>query len=1184
MAGRRPLGSRKQGREGKAVAKVSELRAPPGKTRGRLEFRLFGHLEVALDGDRFALATPRKSLQVLTYLLLHRETPVSREYLAFLLYPNDEEGAARAKLRATLSELPKILPQPSERYVSIETDKVGWNPDADVWLDIDAFVAASGDRSRLGEAIELYRGDLLPEIYDEWLDVIRERHRETYLRCLTEHASEARRNANLALAIETARKVLAIDPWREDMVRRIIAMRYESGDRAGALREYAAFAKRLRAEMDAEPMAETVAVAERISLGQAVADEEVAEERLASAAESAVLPFVGRRDEMERLLETWNRVGRGRGACTFVSGEPGIGKSRLAFEFAHAVEDRGGRVLVGTTSSPEAVPYESVVDALRSALALVASLRPSMALACVATLVPEISARVALPAISRLDAESERIRLLESLFRCIADLAKPRPLLLILEDLHWAQPASIELLQFLLRRISGVPVMIVVTYRDDESQRLHAFHRLRREARATAGAQSMWLSRLSVSDAEELRVAVPDVRDRPAESLVAASGGNPLFLTQLVVDVRNGEAGTEPASLQAVVARSIERLSEHARTAAEIAACIGDRFSRDAVREVSAWDEAALTDSLDELLDRRIIREASGRGFLEYAFTHHLVQDAIAQAVPAKQAAVRRRRVARVLEKLYPERFSELSASLAGHYEFAGDVANAARCYLEAIRRSISIGALHEARAQSERALALEATPRMRADLLLESVTIESRSGDLESRNAALLALESVDSELGDPELHRSTLQHRMEFATTAGDRVMLEQAAAALRAGVSDSDAPGSAALHLAEAEMAFALGRLAEAYDSANAALTYSRAAEDEAGATRALCLLAQAEAHQGHLSAAEALFDEAAHAAARAADPVLEQLALSSGFTVAYQRRDIQRCHVLSASCLELAIKLGDRLAEAQAHGRLGVTLDAEGTGYAQARQHYADAGRIYAESGYLAGSAGQLLNQALLEMRLGFFERARSFTERAVELFERASDGRGRVGGLSNLVFMRAYTRQVAGAREAAELALTLARQFGFGLIEASVLENLAFAEAVAGDFARAIELTEESFQLRSTSESLVWSSTTLANLALWHAALGNLPAARDAVQRLLANDDSIMRATDWPTHCYWAAAQIFRATGDSAEAARALKRARTLMRTAADELEPEDRESFLALPWHVDLTRAAEANLWPDPPR
>ncbi len=1162
---------------------VSELRASSAKTRGRLEFRLFGHLEVALDGDRFTLATPRKSLQVLTYLLLHRATPVSREYLAFLLYPDDEEGAARAKLRGTLSELPKILPQPSERYVSIETDKVGWNPDADVWLDIDAFVVASGDRSRLGEAIELYRGDLLPEVYDEWLDDIRERHRDTYLRCLTERVSDARRNANLALAIETARKVLAIDPWREDMVRRIIAMRYESGDRAGALSEYAAFAKRLRTEMGADPMPETATVAERIAHGEDVAEDGV-EDRPTIEGGSAILPFVGRRDEMERLLEAWSRVARGRGACAFIGGEPGIGKSRMVSEFAHAVEDRGGRVLVGATSSPESVPYESVVDSLRSALPLVASLKPSIALTCVATLLPEIHARVALPAVSRLDAESERIRLYESLFRCIADLAKPRPLLLILEDLHWAQPASIELLQFLLRRIAGVRVMIVVTYRDEESQQLHAFHRLRREARAVAGAQSMWLSPLSVADVEELRATLPDMRDRAAETLIAASQGNPLFLTQLVADVRESERDREPISLQAVVVRRIERLSENARTAAEIAACIGDRFSRDAVREVSAWDEADLTDSLDELLDRRIIREAPGRGFLEYAFTHHLVQDTIAAAVPPKAAAIRRRRVARVLERLYPDRVPELSASLAAHYEFAGDVANATRCYLSAVRRSISIGALHEARMQCARGLAIATESSARADLLLESVTIETRYGDLESRNAALLALERVDSELEDPAIHRATLLHRMEFASTTGDRAMHEQAARALRASVPDDDALWNAELHLAESQMAFMLGRLAESFDSGKAALAYSRAANDDAGATRALCFLAQVEAHRGHLSAAEALLEEAAKDAARAADPMLEQLALSSAYTVAYQRRDIQRCHALSSRCLELAVNLGDRLAEAQAHGRLGATLADTGVKYAEAREHYAAASRIYRESGYLAGSAGQLLNQAILEMKLGFFERACAATEKAVALFERASDARGRVGGLSNLIFLRAYTGQIAGAHQAAESALKLARELGFGLIEASVLENLAFAEGKAGDFARAIELTEASFELRSQSESQVWSSTTLANFAIWHAALGNLPAARDAVRRLLAADETIMRATDWPTHCYWAAAQIFHAAGESVEATRALGQGKRMMLAAAEGLGPEDRESFLALPWHVDLANAAKAGVWPDPPR
>ena len=184
------------------------------------------------------------------------------------------------------------------------------------------------------------------------------------------------------------------DPWREDVVRRIVAMRYESGDRAGALSEYAAFAKRLCAELGAEPMSETAAVAERIARGEAPGEEERKEEERTDAG-PAVLPFVGRRDEMERLLEGWRRVAGGRGACAFVGGEAGIGKSRLVAEFARVVEERGGRVLTGATGSPEAIPYEAVVDALRSALPLVASLRPGIALAGVAALLPELHARVA---------------------------------------------------------------------------------------------------------------------------------------------------------------------------------------------------------------------------------------------------------------------------------------------------------------------------------------------------------------------------------------------------------------------------------------------------------------------------------------------------------------------------------------------------------------------------------------------------------------------------------------------------------------------------------------------------------------------------------------------------------------------------------------------------------------------
>lgn len=1087
---------------GKA-AKLSELRPTKAKKPGRLDVRLFGHLEIALDGARLDPATPRKSLQVLAYLLLHRAAPVSREYLAFLLYPDDEEAAARAKLRATLSDLPKILPAPIDRYVSIDSEKLAWRPEADLWLDVDAFDASSSDRGRLGEAIDLYRGDLLPEIYDDWLDIIRERYRNAYLRCLSERISDARRNANLLLAIETGRRVLALDPWREDIVRRIIAMRYENGDAAGALSEYAGFEKRLRAEIGTEPMPETTAVAERVRRGEALATVDEEAESSTLATQAAALPFIGRHDEMERLLQAWSRAAGGRGTCAFVGGEAGIGKSRLALELAHAVEERGGRVLLGATSSPEAIPYESIVDALRSALPLVASLKPSVALASVASLVPELHARVALPALPPLQAASERIRLFESLSRCIADLAAPRPVLLILEDLHWAQSASIELLEFLLGRLNAIRVMILVTYRDDETPRVHALHRLRREARVFAGGQSIILSSLSVDDVEALRAVVSGMRNRTAEKLLVASQGNPLFLTQLVVDVVEGERAV-PASLQHAVARRIERLSEPARTVAEIASCIGDRFSRDAVREVSSWEETALTDALDELLDRRVIRESGGRGYLEYSFSHQLVLEAIAQGVPPKDAAIRRRRIARVLETLYPERMPELSATLAAHYGVAGDLENALRCYREAIRRSVAVAALAEARTLCDRALMLATDSPARAELLLERATIESR-------------------------------------------------------------------------------LGHSAEAYASGEAALACARAADDASKTIAALCAMAHVEMHRAHFAAAERLIEEAG-SIARTTDPALELLTLPIACTIAYyERRNSAGCIEIASRYLDLALKFGGPLEVAQAHGRLAISMTGGDARYVKAREHLATSSRIYGEQGDLAGMAAQLMNGAVLEGKLGFFERAQSATEKALDLFERAGDARGRIFALSNLVFLRALTGNVAGARATAEEALTIARRSGLELPEASILENLSYAEAADGDYQRAIELAESSVRLRSQSESQAWSLKTLADLAIWHARTGNLAAARDAVKRLHADEDAVARETDWPSYCWWAAAQVFHFAGDPTQAARALERATQLLEETSSTLEDEDRKRFLSLPWHVDL-KAALADIWPSPPR
>ena len=127
-------------------------------------------------------------------------------------------------------------------------------------------------------------------------------------------------------------------------------------------------------------------------------------------------------------------------------------------------------------------------------------------------------------------------------------------------------------------------------------------------------------------------------------------------------------------------------------------------------------------------------------------------------------------------------------------------------------------------------------------------------------------------------------------------------------------------------------------------------------------------------------------------------------------------------------------------------------------------------------------------------------------------------------------------------------------------------------------------SEASFAVRAQSDSEVWSGNTLAAVAIWHAALGNLPSARDAVRRLLVNHDALECGTDWPSICYWDAAQVFRLDGDSEKARHALQRASELMEAHANILGPEDRERFLALPWHADLRQAVAAGTWPDPPR
>ncbi|MGC9992965.1 MAG: hypothetical protein ABSD52_11300 [Candidatus Cybelea sp.] len=486
---------------------------------------------------------------------------------------------------------------------------------------------------------------------------------------------------------------------------------------------------------------------------------------------------------------------------------------------------------------------------------------------------------------------------------------------------------------------------------------------------------------------------------------------------------------------------------------------------------------------------------------------------------------------------------------------------------------------MDEAQSTADRALTISSDPRVRADILLENETIASRRANRAAQESALAALRALAESLGDPELQRIILLRRIEFALNVSDTATLETAIRELKACTPHDDAHWIGKLHIADAKLAFLLGRLAESNAAAQAALECARASNNSAAAAEALCSLATVEAHRGNLSEAEALFDEAARATD---DPVLEDLSIASAFQIAYNRRDLERCLTLGQRWLDLAEASGDRRSEARAHSHLGIALSAAGAQYAQAREHIAYAVRFFTEVGDVSGTAAQLLNQAVIEARLGFFDKAVAATERAVTLFESLNDGRGRAIGLGNLGLFRAYTTDVEGAQKAAREAVALARQLEFGVIEASSLENLAFAGAAAGDLTEAIAHAEAALEVRARSQSEGWASKTLADLAVWHAASGNLRAAGDYMRRMLADEKSIL-ASSGPEYCYWAAAQIFHLESKTPEAARALARARQMIAATADGLDPADRASFESIPWNSDVAAAARG-AWPDPPR
>jgi DNA-binding SARP family transcriptional activator len=1120
---------------------------------------------------------------LLAFLLLHRTSHLTRDAVAFALWPDEAESDARTNLRRHLHHLSATFPPSDVPYVTTVEDTIRWNPEIELWFDVDEFERSAEDDERLAEAVAMYAGDLLPTVYDDWVFPIRDRLRQRYLTALERLmlASRSRRDFTAGIAYATA--ILHADEWREDTVRTLATIRYESGDRAGALRDLDAFEARLSAEMHVEPMPETIALRATILRGNAVALGHGAATETTSA--GAQLPFVGRSGELETLRGAWQRAARGRGEVVFLAGEAGIGKTRLAREVSLLAGAQGGRLLRGATSSPEATPYAAIVDALRDALPLLNAIdiRPIW-LAALAILVPELAlGRDDLPTLAALDPERERLRLFEAMTAVFAALARQRPMLLLIEDVHWAGDATLAALEYLARRSAGMSALIVATYRSTPGELSRELGAMRRRLQLENVSQHLQVGGLDVAAIVELARELTPTRDSADEvgrDVHALSGGNPLFAAELLRErAETGTLEVTSRGLSSVIEARLARLPETTVVVARVASVIGATFEIDIVTDACGWDESTVLDALGILLERQIARE-TGRTRFAFAFTHALIATTIYGEIEPEKARLIHARVAESIERLAVDA-DAVAATLATHFDAAGRADRAVPYYRRAATRAFAIFANHEALEAATRGLELATVPHERFDLLALRERVLGRLGERDLQRADLSELEELAAARDDAAAARcDVLRRRADLARACGDiagEAPLLAAFAAAAAAIADP--AREAAAQCAIARHLVMASSYDEANDVAEDALARYRALGDREGEVEALCLLSEVAVNRGVADRVRQALSEARDAAEAAGDQgTIARVAMARA-TASIMQRDFANARGAAEGALQRYRAIGDREGEADSLSRMA-TAFAMLLRFDESREHFAQTAAIYRSTGNRLKFAYVLFNQCSVEIQSGLLPEADTSVASALGIFEECGDQRGIAVCRANLCMIRLLLGDPHDARAIGLHAIADARAIENPLIEAAALANLGNAERELGETGAALEHMHAAIAIRHRL-GLTATFEELGDLALTQLAAGDLEASRATADDIIARAPSSDDNTVWPHYCYWAAARIYLALEERAQAKSALELAVRHVREQREALgEATARRGFDELATIRAIVAAHEDDRWP----
>jgi DNA-binding SARP family transcriptional activator len=613
----------------RTVDVAQHARVPFTPDAGALAISLLGGFQARVDASAIQLPT-RKTQGLLAYLALHAGQPHDREKIQGLLWPEVASRQAQASLRQTLFTLRKTLPTKSVPALLTTTTTVALDP-SHLWVDVAVLERHVGGATQ--EALEgvasLYAGDLLEAFvideapFDQWIENERSRLREVALGTLDRLLYLQAAAGEPEKAIQTSLHALRLDPLRESTHRALMQLYAASGRRGAAVQQYRSLVSTLARELGVEPDSQTRRLHDEILRQDAGgAPAPTSSSRLppldatagSGPARSPLPPLIGRDSERTRLHRAVDEAWRGAGKLSLLSGDAGVGKTRLLEDVASHAVRRGGRILRARCFESEKIlPLAVWADLLQG--------DPSLAMQ---------DARAVFDAVAGV----------------LAVMAGEAPLLVVVDDLQWSDTMSLRLVSFLLRRVAS-PVCFMAAVRAEELAAAPFLQTVLQELDREQLFLPTEIAPLTRADHKRLvqALAPASVGADPAsifERIWALSEGNPRVVVETV---RALEGGTFPAGaapwpvpsrIREIIQRHLAPLDASAQEALATAAVIGREFDFGLLRAACACPPRKLAATLEELVRMRIL---TGTGDA-FHFTHARVREVICGGLSSQRRKV----------------------------------------------------------------------------------------------------------------------------------------------------------------------------------------------------------------------------------------------------------------------------------------------------------------------------------------------------------------------------------------------------------------------------------------------------------------------------------------------------------------------------------------------------------------